>query len=278
MLHRFFDQLARRLSYANVVATVALFAALGGGAYAALSGVPDKAGVFHGCADRKSGALRVVQKAKDCKKARTVVRKGKKVRLPGELAIAWNQQGPQGQPGSDATVNGMPAGGDLTGTFPNPSIAAGAVGPSRFGTLPMVRAPGSPGFSVPDSAATDLQFTGTPGTADFDTNGMHSPTTNPERLTAKTAGTYLVYAFVSWPSTNTAGTTRQLGMAQHFASGGFQSTVMNRGSPSSAGLVQNAIRMVHMQPGDYVTVAAFQNSGSTLMVFPLDFGAAWLGP
>jgi hypothetical protein len=92
-----------RLTYANVVATVAVFLALGGGAYA-LSGIPDGGGVFHGCV-ASSGALRVVIKASSCLKARTVKRGSRRVRVPGESAIAWNQQGQrgisgiQGQPG-----------------------------------------------------------------------------------------------------------------------------------------------------------------------------------
>ena len=61
-----------RLSYANVMATGAMFLALGGGAYA-LSGVPDRSGVFHGCV-ATSGALRVVTKASSCRKAKTVKR------------------------------------------------------------------------------------------------------------------------------------------------------------------------------------------------------------
>src|SRR6476646_8184409 len=50
--------LGSRLTYANVMATVAVFLALGGGAYA-LSGVADRSGVYHGCV-ATSGALRVV--------------------------------------------------------------------------------------------------------------------------------------------------------------------------------------------------------------------------
>ena len=50
----------RRLpSPALVIAVIALVVALGGGAYA-LSGVPDRNGVYHGCVDDKTGALRVV--------------------------------------------------------------------------------------------------------------------------------------------------------------------------------------------------------------------------
>ena len=53
-------RLRARPSYANVVATIALIAALGGGAYAATSGIPDARGIFHGCVSRSTGALRVV--------------------------------------------------------------------------------------------------------------------------------------------------------------------------------------------------------------------------
>src|SRR3982074_3736794 len=86
-----------RLTYANVVATGALFVALGGGAYA-LSGIPDRSGVYHGCV-ASSGGLRVVAKASSCLKAKTVKRGNRRVRIPGESAIAWNQQGLRGLQG-----------------------------------------------------------------------------------------------------------------------------------------------------------------------------------
>src|SRR6476659_7345770 len=94
-----------RLTYANVVATGAMFVALGGGAYA-LSGVPDRGGVFHGCVSKKTGALRVVAGAKACRKAKQ--RHGRVV-VPGEFAIAWNQRGNPGQNGAHGTngTNGV---------------------------------------------------------------------------------------------------------------------------------------------------------------------------
>jgi hypothetical protein len=87
-----------RLTYANVMATGAMFVALGGGAYA-LSGIPDRSGVYHGCVDPKTGALRVAKAATSCRKTRTLRRHGRRVRVLGESAIAWNQQGPRGLQG-----------------------------------------------------------------------------------------------------------------------------------------------------------------------------------
>jgi hypothetical protein len=89
-----------RLSYANVMATGAMFVALGGGAYA-LNGVPDRGGVYHGCVDGKTRTLRVVTDASSCRKAKIVRRNGRRVRITGESAIAWNQLGRPGANGTD---------------------------------------------------------------------------------------------------------------------------------------------------------------------------------
>src|SRR5690348_13015866 len=94
--------LGSRLTYANVMATVAVFLALGGGA-CALSGVPDRGGIFHGCVDNKAGAVRVVARASSCRKAKTVRRGRRHVHIPGESAIAWNQQGRPGFNGRDGS-------------------------------------------------------------------------------------------------------------------------------------------------------------------------------
>lgn len=128
------------LSYANVMATVAVFLALGGGAYA-LSGVPDRAGVFHGCASNRTGGLRLVKSTRSCHKA---VRRGKH-RDPGEFAVAWNQRGPQGAPGNlladGAITTAKLADGSVTSAKFAPrakapdSAALGAQGPTAYGAV-----------------------------------------------------------------------------------------------------------------------------------------------
>jgi hypothetical protein len=77
-------RISRHLSYANVVATLALVFAMGGGAYAALAPVHD--GVIHTCYRSSNGSLRVVRAGARC---------GRR-----ERALAFNQRGPVGARGS----------------------------------------------------------------------------------------------------------------------------------------------------------------------------------
>jgi hypothetical protein len=100
--------LRRRLSYANVMATIAVFLALGASGYAiAARGVPDASGVFHGCVNSRSGALRVVARARLCHRA---VRRGGRVIARGEFAIAWSERWPRGLNGlsGQSGQNGAP--------------------------------------------------------------------------------------------------------------------------------------------------------------------------
>jgi hypothetical protein len=73
-----------RLNHTTVVAYLALFVALGGGALAATSLVGSN-GQIHGCVS-KNGQLTVVKPGKKCKK--------------GQTKIAWNQKGPKGDNGN----------------------------------------------------------------------------------------------------------------------------------------------------------------------------------
>ncbi|HKX82764.1 MAG TPA: hypothetical protein VJL58_00960 [Pyrinomonadaceae bacterium] len=75
----------------------------------AYASIPDANGIIHGCYKKAGGTLRVVDGGVQC--------------ASNELALNWNQTGPQGPP---APMEG-PAGGALDGMYPNPGIADGAV-------------------------------------------------------------------------------------------------------------------------------------------------------
>ena len=72
-----------RPSPATPIALTALIVAVGGVAYAT---IPDSEGAIHGCFQKNSGSLRVVESVGECRTS--------------EREISWNQRGEPGPPGS----------------------------------------------------------------------------------------------------------------------------------------------------------------------------------
>ena len=153
-----FSRIRAGLTYANVMATIAVFVALGGGAIAA-TGLIGADGKIRGCVSKK-GQLTVLKGGQKCKR--------------GQTAISWNQTGPAGQPGSagatgpkgetgekgdkgDTGPSTGPAGGDLTGSFPDPVIKPGAVTAEKVSgnTLTGAQVNESTLGKVPSSSSAD---------------------------------------------------------------------------------------------------------------------------
>jgi hypothetical protein len=90
-------KLERSLSYANVMATIAVFLALGGGAFAATTGFQAKDGTIHGCVSKRTHVLTVIKAGKRCAR--------------GHVALAFNAKGLPGAGGpAGATGPAGPAG------------------------------------------------------------------------------------------------------------------------------------------------------------------------
>jgi type VI protein secretion system component Hcp len=143
-----------RLTFANVVASVALFLALGGGAYAAVSGIPGKDGRINGCYNTSSGALRVLAEGRSCTRH--------------EKALAWNEAGPRGEAGARGATGATGATGPLGPVGPGGAVgpqgaagaqgAAGPAGPQGPGGADGAIGPAGPSAPEPPADAPDSTY------------------------------------------------------------------------------------------------------------------------
>lgn len=128
-------------------------------------------------------------------------------------------------------------------------------------------------LSIADSSDVTLIFDSTR----YDTDGYHSTSSSPDRLTAPVSGYYLITTNVQFAS-NVAG-RRLLQISQSGGVGAIAQTTVNPvNAPTRLALATQA----YLTAGDYVIVRVYQNSGGALSVeaaanYSPEFAIALLG-
>jgi hypothetical protein len=234
------------LCYANVVATLALFIALGGGAYAAIK-VTGRNVVNSSLTgkDVKNGSLRSADVA-------------------GLRATDFAaRQLPAGQPGASGPSGPTGATGAKgeTGT----TGETGETGPSGPGTT--VTGPDA-GQPIIDTVITlvDLQ------NELYDTGAIHAP--GADQVVAPIPGNYLVTASTTWSGNNVVG-LRDIGVVVNNDLGG--PIVRVNQAPVGVDFFQSVTVVVRLAAGDTVGLRARQDSGATRTLFRPRFSVQWLG-
>ena len=146
---------------------------------------------------------------------------------------------------------------------------------SEITHAPSVRAYNSSNIAIPNDAFTVLTL----NSERYDTDGMHSTSTNTGRLTATTAGIYVIWGGISWEA---AGVNSRRGL--QILLGTSVSIAEVQVEAGAITHIQNVSTIHNMAAGDYVQLRALQDgNGGGLQVIATErkspeFAMTWLAP
>jgi hypothetical protein len=158
---------------------------------------------------------------------------------------------------SDARTPTGGAGGDLTGTYPNPDLGSGVVAADNFATLPGGKLRQTPTCQTfPTSVFKSVRFDGLQFGSDVTFNDGTPPA--PDTLTLDVPGRYIVYAEVIWETNATS--VRAISVTQNGNEVAFDS----RDALAGTETVNDVSTLIQANAGDTLELDAAQDSGGDL--------------
>lgn len=158
----------------------------------------------------------------------------------------------------------------LSGNVDAANLAAGAVTAAKLAPINATRV-----NKFSDQAFTNSTFAPQSWAVEnFDTGGLHDPTTNNSRITFPSAGIWIIGSTICWEANGTGARYTSLRL-----NGASDVAIVDQAASSGGVTRQNVMTLLNVAPTDYIEVLGWQSSGGNLNALAAvsSFWAARLG-